>query len=309
LWDLSARDGLTAEAASGIIAAVESVQFDGAMNRWGPDGRRRIKEEDRKAAIAAAKPRTEQGPEMQRLIALVLLRAASRSEAVEVAAKIADDRPAPTALRRDAFQIALMSRPKAERKKSAVAGLASDDAGVRNRAALYLAGIDAYRFRYVREEIYLDAGQDDEPDDAAAVGENRPFVAKKPEGVTAEAARLLVADPDPETSAAGAYLLALCGDPAGLEALVRQWREHPQDEFWTRLVCRAVTALDDDGKVPVLDEVYQRLGERGFSAREFYWTIRSLDGPNALRLRRQVRQDVGMDALRGGDNPNLPGFP
>ena len=31
---------------------------------------------------------------------------------------------------------------------------------------------------------------------------------------------------------------------------------------------------------------------------EFYWTIRVMEGPNALRLRKRIRQEVGMDRLR-----------
>lgn len=32
--------------------------------------------------------------------------------------------------------------------------------------------------------------------------------------------------------------------------------------------------------------------------RDFYWTIRVMDGPNVLRLRKQMRDEVGMANLQ-----------
>lgn len=33
-------------------------------------------------------------------------------------------------------------------------------------------------------------------------------------------------------------------------------------------------------------------------ARAFYWTIRTMEGPEVLRLRKQMRDDLGMENLR-----------
>jgi hypothetical protein len=32
--------------------------------------------------------------------------------------------------------------------------------------------------------------------------------------------------------------------------------------------------------------------------REFYWTIRDMSDPNVIKLRKQIRDEVGMDHLR-----------
>jgi len=73
-----------------------------------------------------------------------------------------------------------------------------------------------------------------------------------------------------------------------------------------RLVCRAVVALDDDARVPVLEEVYENLSANGLDPKEFYWTIRALDGPRALRLRRIMRAEHGMENLRPGSGNVQP---
>ena len=62
----------------------------------------------------------------------------------------------------------------------------------------------------------------------------------------------------------------------------------------------AIAVLDDDSKVPVLDEIYRTTFNRGASygsdeLHEFYWTIRIMQGPNALRLRKQMHEDLGFN--------------
>jgi hypothetical protein len=121
-----------------------------------------------------------------------------------------------------------------------------------------------------------------------------------PEGLTLEKIRPLLKDPDPESAALAGYLLATLGDPSGLDLLLRYWREHAHaDEDWIRLVYRAVAALGDDGRVSLLEKIYGGFRQdEHYQLREFYWTIRAIDGPNALKLRKQIRKEVGMDNLR-----------
>ena len=54
--------------------------------------------------------------------------------------------------------------------------------------------------------------------------------------------------------------------------------------------------LDDDSQTPILAEIYKK--QRDWQHREFYWTIRSMHGPAVLQLRKQIRDEVGMDNLR-----------
>jgi HEAT repeat protein len=104
----------------------------------------------------------------------------------------------------------------------------------------------------------------------------------------------------PETVALAGYLLTLLGDPAGLAPLEHHWRtKAKEDDAWTRRMYTAVAALGDDAKTPLLEEIYQTLRAQGsYYMRDFYWTIRIMDGPAVLRLRKQIRTDVGMANLQ-----------
>jgi hypothetical protein len=115
----------------------------------------------------------------------------------------------------------------------------------------------------------------------------------------AEDVRPLLQSGDAATRAHAGYLLALLKQPEGLGPLVEYWRANVrQDHMWRRQVFRAITALNDDKHTPILNEIYKDLaGETGMM-REFYWTIRSMDGEQVLALRKQIRTEVGMDALR-----------
>ena len=114
---------------------------------------------------------------------------------------------------------------------------------------------------------------------------------------------LLAASPsagvDEETAAYAGYLACLLGRPEGMQPLAKYWREKARDdEQWKQLLARAAAALGDDALTPLLQEVYSAYGKESYSVREFYWTIRSIKGPNILKLRKQIRDEVGMDRLR-----------
>ena len=79
--------------------------------------------------------------------------------------------------------------------------------------------------------------------------------------------------------------------------LLRYWREHPQNRSdIERPVYQAIAALNDTTKIGVLKEIYGRLDE--YEVRDFYWTIRSMTGPEILRFRKQIRDEAGMERLR-----------
>ncbi|HOQ88412.1 MAG TPA: hypothetical protein PLQ89_22135, partial [Phycisphaerae bacterium] len=105
--------------------------------------------------------------------------------------------------------------------------------------------------------------------------------------------------PDPRAAARAAYLLATLKDSAGLDTLIRYWREQARDDHAVRrMVYRAITALNDDSRTAVLEEVYRTYAKDDYWLRDFYWTIRSMSGPNVLALRKQIRDEVGMESLR-----------
>jgi hypothetical protein len=56
--------------------------------------------------------------------------------------------------------------------------------------------------------------------------------------------------------------------------------------------------VGDDQLTPMLAEIYPRLKNDDAQIREFYWTIRVMDGEQVLKLRSDIRREVGMDRLR-----------
>jgi hypothetical protein len=154
---------------------------------------------------------------------------------------------------------------------------------------------------YLRDEqmyLYLDNNENFTP--AYDGGAGQAIVPEPPKGLQPEVVRPLLRDANPRMAAQAGYLLALMKESDGLEPLVRYWRDHARtDDTWMRLVYRAIAALEDDGKVSILEEIYGLLRrEEQANLRDFYWTIRPMEGPNALRLRKQMRNDVGMENLR-----------
>jgi hypothetical protein len=65
-------------------------------------------------------------------------------------------------------------------------------------------------------------------------------------------------------------------------------------------VYRAIARLDDGSQIDVLQEIYAKLNtdSHRHQVSEFYWTIRSMTDPEILSLRKQIRQEIGVDQLR-----------
>jgi hypothetical protein len=62
------------------------------------------------------------------------------------------------------------------------------------------------------------------------------------------------------------------------------------------LAYRAIAALDDSSQVAVLREIVGRLDAS--EMRDFYWTVRAMSGDEMLKLRKEIRDKVGMEKLQ-----------
>jgi HEAT repeat protein len=299
LWALAARDGLTNEMIGLTVAKLQEAYFGNGMFNY-VNNQRQFQSGDRKQAMADANPKAESGPENQRLIALAMLLTADREVTKVAAEKIVSDRAAPDRLRRDAFQVRLAALSPADRRTATREGLTHPLADVRRMSVAYLAlENDAAMYFLSDRGLQLDAGGSMGMSQVPRAAPDRPFTPERPRDVTAARLQALLAEQDPQEVAAAGYLLTLFGDSAGFDRLVQYWREYaPKDAEWARLICRAVVALDDDARVPLLEEVYENLAAIGLDPKEFYWTIRALEGPRALRLRRVIRSERGMESLR-----------
>jgi hypothetical protein len=246
----------------------------------------------RQQIIAAAKPRTEKGPDLHRLVALVKLAQVDAKEAAPVARQIADDRTLGPELRGDAFQILLAVSSRRERQQMAAEAMAGDDPPRQLVAVRFLVKNDD-GLGYLRGYAFNVPVNDRQ---STSYRSGTPIIPAAPKGIKKENVLPLLKHEDLEIRAYAAYLLALLEDPQGLPVLIEYWRQRPDDEGRMKLVYRAIAVLDDPTYLPVLREIYKRL-ERYYVGR-FYWTIRIMSGPEIISFRKQIRDEVGVENLR-----------
>jgi hypothetical protein len=122
-----------------------------------------------------------------------------------------------------------------------------------------------------------------------------------PAGLKAEGLKALRPSVDASFVPMVDYLLCLCGDASGFAPLAADWRSHHQQEDnWTSMVYRAAAVLNDDSLTPTLEEIYHSFPDKtnSWPLKKFYWTIRTMTGPKVMELRKQMRDEVGMNNLR-----------
>lgn len=286
-WQLLADPKLSDQTASVVHQGLQQAYY--GRNEGSGDG---VPASRRKELAKVARPHTATGSELERLVALVLLADADPETAAEVAAPMAEDAKLSQELRLDAFQITLVLKPKAEAMKSALAALSGDDLERRKRALTYLVD-SGQGLQVVRKQFYLTVG-----------GNSRSFtledgagVPQAPRGIRMEHLRPLLAGSDPQIAAYAGYLAALRGEAEGLGPLLRYWRqEGAKPAGFERLVYRAIAALDDSSQIPALQQIAEKM--QPHEARDFYWTIRVMTGPEILKFRKQLRDKFGADNLR-----------
>ena len=117
--------------------------------------------------------------------------------------------------------------------------------------------------------------------------------------VSAEMLEPLMQSSDAEDVVCAGYLLCLLGKKEGLPPLLASWEVQKNDRWnkTTELLYRAIATLDDDSQTPVLEQIYKRFGKNNYYIRGFYWTIRVMHGPNILKLRKTIRDEIGMPQL------------
>jgi HEAT repeat protein len=241
-------------------------------------------------AIRETRERAQSGPDVQRVVALAILLTASKSDAAEVAGKIYRDTATSEVLREDALLVLLRATQNDEAAKQSAEALASKQDGLRSLALAHLTGDDE-RLSTLRLGPQLSHSTS-----VGYVGQETPANLAPPAGLKEEMLRPFVKAGGRE-GARAAYLLALMGRDEAVDLLLKQWRDEAAEE-WDRLVYRAVTALNDEKYVPVLEEIYAKMDKTDYRMREFYWTIRTMSGPRILALRKRIRDEVGMDKLR-----------
>ncbi|MDB5174042.1 MAG: trxA 4 [Phycisphaerales bacterium] len=287
LWGLLARKD--AEAAQAVFSALQQ-SYTGQRYINSGDGQDALL----KPMADAARAKVEGGSDEQRVVALALLLTAAPEEAAVQAKKICEDAKASAPLRLDGLHVLLLAQPAEEAERTATAAMAGDSPAARKMALSFLAmGGDA--LGQLHGSIYISYSI------RRTVSYNgKPAVLKAPEGLTAEKLTPFLQGADHQDAAYAGYLLCLMGNRDGLPPLLQQWREQQKQRSnqWDRLAYRAIAALDDDAQTPVLEQIYKGYNQQSYYVREFYWTIRGMHGPAVLKLRKTIRDEVGMQQLQ-----------
>jgi thioredoxin-like negative regulator of GroEL/HEAT repeat protein len=290
LWDLLAQHNSKSLAGS-IYSALNQIYFGQryvTRNSLAPD--------DAKKVIEATKAKIASGSGQQRVVALALLLGVSAPDAAEQAKGIYEDQQANADFRAVAFQVILAAGPKADAQRAAIAALSAANPHARLLALRYLAE-GPRATQELQEGIYLfNAVVDQE----SFVQSNQPVKFEPPPGLVAEPLMPLLGSTDREEAALAGYLLCLLGKHEGLAPLV-EFHQASHDRNWdgpTRLLTRGISALDDDNQTPLLEQIYSSFNKEDFYMREFYWTIRGMHGTQILKLRKKIRDEVGMERLQ-----------
>ena len=296
-WEMAKAEDLKGRVARLLMYSLQESYLQVPSHQW-----QKASAVDRKFAVREAKAHAQAGPTPRRMLALALLATLDKGAAEELTSKVLADASADPRLRRTALQIQLAYLPSREGVQAALATLTNSDRNFRTLGLRFLIHGGERMSELEDMELYLPVSNTNPFRPVPPGTENRDKLPMVPRGLTPELLLPLLKDADPKTAAQAGYLLALLEQPEGLPPLVAYWREHAKtDDDWQLLVARAITALGEDEYGRILEEIYRSIPrERGnySRAREFYWAIRSLDGPNALRLRKVIRQEVGMENLR-----------
>lgn len=289
-WPALEKPGITREAIEAIDASLQNALL--GENYFDPAS---ITPATRREASTALASQAKAGSPLKRLVAINLMMQVAPDDALPLVQEFMDDAAIPPEIRADAFQLFLVGQTAGKATETAAASLAGTDSQ-RRMASLKFLAIGGDTLSYLpHAQLTVHMPSDSGSGVFRSAGE--PIVPMPPPRLKPESIRPLLNDPDPETAAYIGYLLTLFGEPEGLPPLLQYWRSlKTPDAGITRLVYRAITALDDPAQLPVLREIYSQLSKTDTS--EFYWTIRSMTGPEILQFRRLIRQEVGISQLK-----------
>jgi HEAT repeat protein len=292
-WPALEQPGITREAIEAIDASLQNALL--GENYYDPAS---ITAATRREASTALASQAKAGSPLKRLVAINLMLQVAPDDALPLVQGFMNDAAIPPEIRADAFQLYLLGQTAGKATETATASLAGTDSQRRMTSLKFLA-IGAETLSYLpHAQLTVHRPSDSDSDiyrSTSPAGE--PIVPMPPQRLKPESIRPLLSDPDPETAAYIGYLLTLFGEPEGLPPLLQYWRSlKTPDAGITRLVYRAITALDDPAQLPVLREIYGQLSKADTS--EFYWTIRSMTGPEILQFRRLIRQEIGISQLK-----------
>ena len=265
--------------------------FADSVSRHSPPSESRIDKNLIQHAIKATQPFIDSKEEKQQITALLVLNNLDPKLAKEKSDTIFKTSKS-IKVRDLAFRIVLKKV-----KDRAVAFLDTEEAWQYKIALRYLAlGEDSLNrsdnmeeYAYLGSRTYYYGGNNDDV---------KVKVPKPPKGMTLKHLKPEGFELDESTNAIATYYRALFDKETKLKPLLDYFKKNQSEEI-AKLVYEAIASVNADEKIPIVEKIYLKHGEHDtyFSA-NLYWTIRVMDGRNAIKLRKKIRDEVGMDDLK-----------
>ena len=305
--DLRPLDLLWKEAAAEQTTGTRAYAlFDGMQKCYLGNNRYQAQNVPTKArdrVIEAGTTHVTSGKRFERLIGLALLVGVDRDSAAELAQKLVDGENEPLNVRRDALRILLKVQDRRHAQSTAVQLLASPHPELCEEALAFLVEPNDDTLTLADGQFYIYTFQFRVNYD--------PSETKKtelPAELKAEQVLPFLRSGQEKTAAYAGYLLCMLDHEEGLPVLLRYWEAHAaRDAVVSRLVYQAIAQLNSESHVPLLARIYQQFqnndtddnshAAEGFSVKDFYWTIRTMTGPQILALRKKIREEIGIAHL------------
>ncbi len=298
LWKVASDEHMTGARAYALFDAMEKCYF--GNNRWQAQNALR-KVRDRVTADGTA--HASSGKRFERLIGLALIAVTDRDAAADAAQKVVENKDRGLAERADALRVLLRVQDRHKAQSTALRLLASPNAELCEEALAFLVEPADYTLTLADGQFYLYGfqlrGSYEQPETKKV---------ELPSDLKAEQVLPLLRSPREKTAAYAGYLLCMLDHEEGLPVLLHYWEAHgAHDAALARLVYQAVAQLNSEAHIPFLARIYQQFqnseadenshGGEGFAVKDFYWTIRSMTGPQILALRKKIREEVGIENL------------
>ena len=280
--------------------------FDGNESYYNPG---RISEDNQKLAeqLVASVPPVEEMGDNQAMLALALLNHMDQPKAKELATTLAasdhSDQvkhlAARVQLRTDKFTVDQWGERKPSTDRShAVEVLKSKDPVQLALALKYIAfGEDVLNQNAKGEMRFHIAAQSYMYGISNGRKRGSAKVFDPPDGMTEAMLDFKGVNLSEEGKAYATYFRTLFDEKADLKPLLDYHNQHTDNEQVNKLVYRAVAATNKDDLVGVVGEIYdfnKSENDNDSDHADLYWTIRPMDGDNAMELRKRIRDTEGL---------------
>ncbi len=291
IWNMLAEPNLTKSDAVLLLNPLKSSYPPGTQYQISD-----VTPQTKKLILQQAKQYAIQGTGAQQLIGLYMMAWCEDSEVADVAQTTLTDTSLTPELRTVALQFRLFNLEATAAAELGLSLLSDPEPKISETALKFLSlgqsgmtDVNDISARIARQVIR-----------SGSEREQQPVILSVPEGLTAEQVIPFLQSARADVAASAAHLLALMKNPQGLSVVIDYWRTAPEDESAQKMLYQAISATNDPQYVPILEELYFQMSQAQWNPNmaDFYWTIRTMTGPEVIALRKKIREEQGADRLR-----------